>query len=86
MGRKGRQRPAELVLRLVEIGAQTLAEQLGVPDERARAAMREIAHQLCNEYGGQNMYVAKESDCVRAVHRVWREGEKNSRVLVGSLP
>ena len=33
-----------------------------------------------------NMYVAKESDCVRAVHRVWREGEKNSRVLVGSLP
>jgi putative CocE/NonD family hydrolase len=33
-----------------------------------------------------NMYQAKESDCVRAVHRVWREGEKSSRVLVGVLP
>jgi len=33
-----------------------------------------------------NMYAAKESDCVKAVHRVWREGEKSSRVLVGTLP
>jgi len=33
-----------------------------------------------------NMYAAKESDCTKAVHRVWREGEKVSRVLVGVLP
>jgi hypothetical protein len=33
-----------------------------------------------------NMYEAKESDCVKAVHRVWREGQKSSRVLVGVLP
>ena len=32
------------------------------------------------------MYEAKESDCVKAVHRVWREGEKSSRVLAGVLP
>lgn len=62
MGRKGRTRPAELVLRLVEIGAQTLAKQLNIPDGRARAAMREIAHQLCREYGGQSMYVAKDDE------------------------
>jgi len=33
-----------------------------------------------------NMYEAKESDCTKAVHRVWHEGEKSSRVLVGVLP
>jgi putative CocE/NonD family hydrolase len=33
-----------------------------------------------------NMYEAKESDCVKAVHRVWRESGKSSRVLVGVLP
>jgi putative CocE/NonD family hydrolase len=33
-----------------------------------------------------NMYEAKESDCVKATHRVWREGQKHSRVLVGVLP
>jgi len=33
-----------------------------------------------------NMYAAKEADCVKATHRVWREGEKRSRVLVGVLP
>ena len=33
-----------------------------------------------------NMYEAKKSDCTKAIHRVWREGEKSSRVLVGILP
>jgi uncharacterized protein len=33
-----------------------------------------------------NMYAAKESDCTKAVHTVWRQGEKSSRVLVGVLP
>ena len=62
MGRKGTQRSAELISRLVEIGAATLVEQLAVPEQQAREAMREVAHKLANEYGGAFMYVPKDQE------------------------
>lgn len=60
--RRGGKRTAELVLRLVELGARELAEQLKVPEPQARELMREIAHNLARHYGGQFMYVPKDQE------------------------
>ena len=62
MSRKGSQRSAELISRLVEIGTATLIEQLTVPAAQAREAMRDVAHKLANEYGGAFMYVPKDQE------------------------
>lgn len=62
MSRKGGKRAAEMVVRLVEIGARTLAEQLSIPHAQAEMAMRGVAHVLCQEYGGQSIYVAKDTE------------------------
>ena len=64
MGRKGSQRSAELIQRLVEIGMRVIVDELGVPEQQARQAMREIAHRLANEYGGEFMYVPKDREFV----------------------
>lgn len=60
VSRKTRPTAPELVARLVEIGVEVFTSQLDVPTERAKAAMREVAHQLCREYGGQRMSVPQD--------------------------
>lgn len=61
MGRKGRATAPELVARLVEIGAEVFAkQQLSLPAAQVQAAMREVAHILCREFGGQRLSVPKD--------------------------
>lgn len=62
MGRKGGKPIGEFVQRLVEIGALVLTRQLECSDAAAREAMREIAHDICREYGGQQMYVPQDHE------------------------
>lgn len=62
MGRKGRPTAPELVARLVEIGVEVLVRQLGVPEVQAKEAMREIAHGLCREYGGQRLSIPQDME------------------------
>ena len=62
MGRKGRKQTAEFVTRLVEIGVANLVHQAGLQEPLARAAMRDIAHDVCREYGGQPMYIPQDHD------------------------
>jgi Mor family transcriptional regulator len=63
MGRKGRGgEAAELIKLLVELGTRTLVEQCSFPEQQAREAMREIAHNLARNYGGNFMYVPKDSE------------------------
>ena len=66
MARRGSTRSAELVTRLVELGARALVEQFGeelkLTEAQAREAMREIAHSLAREYGGTYMYVPKDQE------------------------
>lgn len=61
MGRKGRATAPELVTRLVEIGVGVFAKQrLALPATQVQAAMREVAHTLCREFGGQRLSVPKD--------------------------
>lgn len=62
MGRKGTTKPAELVTRLVDLGTTTLTEQCGLGEPQAREAMRQIAHNLCSNYGGQFFYMPKDRE------------------------
>lgn len=61
MGRKGRPSAPELVARLVELGTEVLAQQLGIAPAQAQAAMREVAWRLCREYGGQRLSIPKDT-------------------------
>jgi Mor family transcriptional regulator len=54
----------EIVQRLVEIGASRLAEDAGMADTKARFIMREVAHTLCKEYGGNEYYMPKDTELV----------------------
>ncbi len=62
MGRRGGKATADLVQRLVELGTDVLGSDLGIEREPAQQAMREIAHQLCQDCGGQNVYVPRDQD------------------------
>lgn len=42
---------------LVAIGSRSLTGQLGLEDSLARDLMREIAHEICSQYGRTFMYV-----------------------------
>jgi Mor family transcriptional regulator len=57
MGRNGRATAPELVARLVEIGVDVFGKQLALPATRTRAAMREVAHTLCSEFGGHRLSI-----------------------------
>ena len=60
MGRKGRPELPEFVARVVEIGTAELAHQLGVPAVQAQVVMRDVAHSICREYGGQRLSVPQD--------------------------
>lgn len=62
MGRKGRAAPAEFVTRLVERGAELAAKQLDIPDAQIRVLMRDLAHAVCQDYGGQRFYFPKDRE------------------------
>jgi Mor family transcriptional regulator len=62
MSRKGNQKSAEMITRLVEVGSSTLAEFLGTPQAQAEEVMREIAHNLARHYGGGMMYFPKDHE------------------------
>jgi Mor family transcriptional regulator len=75
---KGKRTAAELVTRLVEIGTADLVSKLGpvgVAEDAARDAMREIAHKLCREYGGAAVYIPKDDEFTRAARNaaIWAE-------------
>jgi Mor family transcriptional regulator len=75
MSRKGKRSPTELVTRLVDIGSAKLTKELGASGEAARQLMRDIAHELCREYGGTPMYIPKDADYMRDVRdeAIWAE-------------
>jgi Mor family transcriptional regulator len=75
MGRKGRPTPAELVMRMIEIGTGEIVRQLAVPETQARVAMREAAHLLCNEYGGQRVYIPQDREYALELRdmQIWHE-------------
>lgn len=58
--RRSKPRTSEIIQRLVDIGTGRLAEDAGLEAGRARFVMREIAHALCLEYGGNEVYVPKD--------------------------
>lgn len=62
MGRKGGAKSADMINRLVELGAATLTEQLNVPRDQAELAMREIAYNLARHYGGAMMYFPRDHE------------------------
>lgn len=62
MARRGTQKTAEMIATLVDLGVRTLVAD-GLMDEApARQAMREIAHNLARQYGGQYLYVPQDSE------------------------
>jgi Mor family transcriptional regulator len=75
--RKGKKKSAaELVMRLVEIGTADLMAKhasLGLTEDVARTSMREIAHKLCQDYGGSLVYVPKDDDflCAARDADIW---------------
>lgn len=73
--RKGKRTAAELVTRLVEIGSASLTKELGASGEVAREIMREIAHKLCYEYGGDAIYIPKDDSFLRDARdeAIWLE-------------
>ena len=62
MSRKGGKRSAEIVTRLVELGAKALVEQFEIADAQAQHVMREIAHDLARHYGGGMVYFPKDHE------------------------
>lgn len=60
MARRGNDRAPAVIRRLTEIGAAVLVRDLGMDPQRATATMREIAHDLAKEYGGQNVYIGRD--------------------------
>jgi Mor family transcriptional regulator len=84
--RRGTGKPAELVTRLVDLGAATLVHQCGLTEVQAREAMREIAHNLAREYGGTYMYVPKDQELPMtkrdlAIYEELRSGNVNEVAL-----
>lgn len=75
MARKGTSKTPEMVTRLVDIGVKRLVEQLNVAEEPARALMRDVAHDLCREWGGNDMYVPKneEFELSERDRQIWAE-------------
>lgn len=61
MARKGN-RSSEIISRLVEIGAQRLVEEAELNPERARFLMRQIAHAVSTELGGDHVYWPRDPD------------------------
>lgn len=72
--RRSKPRTSEIIARLVEIGSQRLAEDAAVEPGMARAVMREVAHTLCCEYGGNEIYVPKDLELPRDKRdeEIWR--------------
>jgi Mor family transcriptional regulator len=60
--RRGKPRTSEIVQRLADIGTMRLTEDAGMDADRARFIMREIAHTLCQEYGGNEFYMPKDTE------------------------
>lgn len=80
MGRKGRPTPAELVMRLIEICTEEMVRQLSTPEAQAKATMRDAAHRLCEEYGGQRVYIPQDREYTLELRdlQIWREFTGNN--------
>jgi Mor family transcriptional regulator len=63
--RRKRTEAPELVETLVDIGVKHLAK-LSLGEERTRSLMHEIAHELCDRYKRQIVYVPQDIDFVLA--------------------
>ena len=71
--RGGRSKTSDFIERLVAIGTQTLVADMGLSDDVARTSMREIAHNLCREWGGSDLYVPQdmEFELTRRDLQIW---------------
>lgn len=83
MRKKGKKSAAELVTYLVEIGTADLVARhasLGISEDLARSTMREIAHKVCQRYGGAAVYVPKDDDfrCAARDADIWAEFDGNN--------
>lgn len=62
MSRKSGHVLSEFVERVVELGTSTLQSHLETQEEEAKVAMREVAHKICQEYGGASIYVPQDRE------------------------
>lgn len=62
--RRSKPRTSEIVQRLADIGTARLVEDADMDADQARFIMREIAHTLCQEYGGNEFYMPKDTELV----------------------
>lgn len=62
MARKGGRKVADFTARMVKLGAERLVRDLAATPEQAHAAMREIVHDICVEYGGTEMYIPRDME------------------------
>lgn len=70
---KSQKRVTAFVDTLVAIGSRALTAQLGLEDGLARDLMREIAHEICSQYGRTFMYVPADLgfDLERRNQEIW---------------
>lgn len=61
-GRTGRRRPYKLIDDMVTVGARELVDQLAVPEEQAKEAMRQIAHKVCFMNAKSMIYIPEALD------------------------
>lgn len=61
MGRRGTEKTAEMITTLVDLGVRTLTADGLMDETTARINMREIAHNLARQYGGQYLYVPQDT-------------------------
>lgn len=74
-GRQGRKRPYQLVDDMVTVGARELVAQFKMPEEQAKEAMREIAHQVCFMNAKKIVYIpeAMEFELTKRDVEIWAE-------------
>lgn len=72
--RRGKPRTSEIISRLVDIGVERLTQDTAIDATPARVIMREVAHMLCSEYGGNEFYMPKDLELARDKRdeEIWR--------------
>ena len=80
MARSGGKKTSAAVMQLVDIGSAAMVADLGLQPEKARMAMREIAHRWCKAVGGGQLYLQndKEFELLERDLAIWRDWTGNN--------
>ena len=63
--RRDKPKHSEIIGCFVDIGTDRLVTDVGIDPHRARTIMREIAHRLFSQYGGNEIYFPRDLDFPR---------------------